>query len=337
MPKITKPKSIMYKRAQFSDNTYQLQDVLQALVGGLGSLVKDRVETFTADDKSYRFINRNKNDIGPLFGEFIQYNSDKYKTVIDITTEDTEYLDISAKTAGENKAFADEVFYFIVHENDLAILQTTSIRSKQLETHLNWLIKKRFGDEETGIVDDTVTLLLTDRPNEDARNKIKESKVKSTSISAPVETSDIPERRVVESTPTVETSATKSALFNVDDKSITALLLDYFIPDFNKMKLEDNLDEANLSVEIKVRYKNKTTSDGQRILEELSNTLRNSDEDFKIELENGAIISHDDIRVRGKISVEYTESGLVDETDLYTKMHQWLMQRLLSKADEAET
>ena len=96
----------------------------------------------------------------------------------------------------------------------------------------------------------------------------------------------------------------------------------------NSLKLEDALDEANLQVNLEITYLRKTTSTGQKMLDNIASSLRHIEpDDVKIELNGGGLVKGNDLKLTGPISVQYN-NGLIDESDLYNQMHSWLLQKI---------
>ena len=96
----------------------------------------------------------------------------------------------------------------------------------------------------------------------------------------------------------------------------------------NDINIKDSLDEANLQVSLEITYFRKTNDSGQAVIDSIATSLRHLDEDdISIKLQGGGEITGKEIKLSGKISVEYN-NGIIDENDLFLKMHKWLFSKL---------
>ncbi|HGX9488834.1 TPA: hypothetical protein QHU29_004727, partial [Escherichia coli] len=96
----------------------------------------------------------------------------------------------------------------------------------------------------------------------------------------------------------------------------------------NDINIKDSLDEANLQVSLEITYFRKTNDSGQAVIDSIATSLRHLDEDdISIKLQGGGEITGKEIKLSGKISVEHN-NGIIDENDLFLKMHKWLFSKL---------
>ncbi|MCY3223926.1 hypothetical protein ECE04_05205 [Acinetobacter baumannii] len=75
-------------------------------------------------------------------------------------------------------------------------------------------------------------------------------------------------------------------------------------------------------------YDRKTTESGQKVIDTVATALRHlPDDDYQIELKNGGTIKAGELRISSNLSVEIL-NGTVNETNLWSQMHAWLMSNL---------
>lgn len=329
-----KRKNILYKRASIIHEEKSLQNLLEKALAKEGGCFKasDRRESPNADQASVRFINRHTTHSGMFFGQLIFFEPGRSQTYIELDDDaDTYTIDAltpeslnSAKSAEQKrKEFVESMLYFGVYENHLVLLQSSALKSRDLEAHLAWLL----GTRTDGLKNNSA-VILKDKPTEETLKRIVKSPVKSVHIGTPVESS-VPESSAdkLEESPS---GAGFAKAVKWIPKGMGANLLKAALGEdwLNNLRLEDALDEANLQVNLEITYLRKTTSTGQKMLDNIASSMRHIEpEDVKIELNGGGIIKGDNLKLSGPISVKYN-NGLIDESDLYNQMHGWLLQKI---------
>jgi len=344
----SKQKAVHYKRAVVSNSYSTLQTLLEDAVGVGGAFekVEHRQEYLVPGDDSggARFINKSTNYKTLFFGQLISFEKGRSQALLTMNG-DVAFYNIKSITSSQialsreqdeenedqaedaKKEFVDSFLYFGVYGNHLVMMQSSSLRSKDLEAHLNWLLKS------AGVLDSSSEIILQDKPTEEAFRQLQNSPVKSIKIGAPVKGSAV-ENESRESS-LVEINQVRKIKFMPEGKGgdvIAAAVGENWV---ERLDLKDALDEANLQVQIEITYLRKTTKRGQQVIDSIATSLRHmDDEDFQIELKGGGTLVGNDLRLSGKLSVKY-HNGLVDEDDLYLKMHQWLNSKIsLGEIDE---
>lgn len=342
-------KTIHYKRAVLTDGEV-LQDVLaQVFVsGGGGHLVGARKEVVNADSNTFRVINRIATHGGMMFGQLIMLEPGKSQAYVELDDSAESYaLDAltnvalnlipaqvsSAEKIEHRKEFVDSILYFGVFESHLILMQSQSLRSRELEAHLGWLIGK-FGGLRSGSA-----LILQDQPSQETMALLKTMPVKSIHLGTPVEAYAVDDSGQVTATTLEQDETTKARTVKFVPKGMGASLLSIALGEkwFESLRLEDDLDDANLQVSLEVTYMRKTTKTGQRVMDNIATTLRHVDEaDIKVELLGGGrMLSGGQIRLSGQVSVSKLANGLYDEGVLYQAMQSWLSTKLQSNEVEA--
>lgn len=343
MAKEKKNKTIHYKRAVISNTSSSLQELLESALLNKDSDVFNAVKRkeFINSDSDYcRLINRKKNFSGIFFGQLVLWEPGKSQTYIKLD-ENSESYDIEPmssediKDGRENelahkiqKEFINSILYFGVFDNHVVVLQSSSLRVRELETHLSWFL----GTCCQSISAESV-LILKDKPTEETIRKIESQPVKTVKLGAPVGTyEEIKEKAPDEKNEIPVVAGTKYQSKNIKwvpkgiGVDVVKALMNAGI--FEKVSLEDALDDANLKVSLEISYIRKTTTSGQKMLDNLATSLRHmEDSDVRIELQGGGTLRGEDLKLSGSISVQ-TFNGLVDENDLYRQMHAWIMSKI---------
>ncbi|MGL6348515.1 MAG: hypothetical protein ACRC2U_01395 [Aeromonas sp.] len=347
----SKRKIIHYKRAVISNCDLTLQNILENLLLKTDAptfKATARKEMINADADYCRLINRNKQFHGMFFGQLVFFEPGKSQTFITLD-EDAEFYNISSLTSESikdddtqdastlnreklRKEFINSILYFGVFDNHVVILQSAALRARELETHLVWFL----GSCTDSISTESI-LILKDKPTEETLKKIQSLPVKTVRLGAPVGTYE----EITASSDTKDIEAESSTRSELKAKNIKwapkgagfdviRALMDAGL--FEKVNLDDALDDANFKVSLEISYIRKTTINGQKMIDNIATSMRHMDEsDVRIELQGGGTLKGEDLKLSGPISVQ-TIDGLVDENDLYRQMHAWLR----SKVDSNE-
>lgn len=346
MSSTSKPKTIHYKAATIS-GLLVLQDLLKTTIGPKSKYLKpkSRQQKINPDSESVVFINRFEDYNGITFGQLVTLEAGRVQKVITVD-DDADYYSIDAMTsdkisvgdedaeqtrAAEKKRreFLESVLYFGVLGNHVVVMQSAALRTNNLEAHLAWLLTVHSKTLPSGSM-----LVLSDKAAEETYERLKRSPVKSVKIGAPltseqiVDPSDAVPDALVASIPTIE--STEATRVRVVPRGAGADILMAALKEgfFDKLNLDEALDDANIQVALEVTYNRKTSKAGHRVLDSIATSLRHLPEtDLRIELEGGGTITGEQLRLSGRISVEYN-NGLVNEALLFHAMHQWLYSKV---------
>ena len=326
--KETKTKKILYKEINIPGQTKTVQQMLSEALAThqKADLRKEIVNP--NEEKLFRLINKSEIFQGVLFCQlvlfepghsqrYIQLESDAESYKIRSVTS-AELAKLTEEQADEVKLeqaqivreFIDSILYFGVFDNSLVVMQSRSLTTRELETHLRWLL----GSLTDSIPDGSI-LKLTDKPKEEIIEEILSKPVKSVSIGAPVET------KLSENT---QNGGASWVPAGTSADIIKAMLAEKWEKFIKATPLDACLDDANLEVTLKVTYKRKTTENGEKMLRNLVDATRHyPDEDVTVEMVGGTKLTGKEIRLWNTVKL-VTHNSLIDEHDLYGQMHEWL-------------
>lgn len=313
-----KNRKVYYKRAVISDPTITLQSALSAALGGQLRKADNRREQFTEDEEIFRLINRFTTYSNTLFCQFIVYEPSRQQAYLKLEPG-KDFYEIDSQSSGDKEAFADDVYYFGVRDNDLACIQTRSIREQQLELHLHWLLTTK-----TDHVDDDVSLEIINQPD---------TKIYQTIQNRPAKSIKIGSQLYSESQTSTSQTHEEKKRFNITGKAADLIRTAIGHHEYEKIRsLDDDLDEANLEVNLEIKFNRKTTYSGQDVLDRLASSFRHVDGvDYEVEFKGGSRIKGDVMKISAPVQMQITDKGLVDETDLYRQMHEFLILTLLNQ------
>ncbi|WP_296267407.1 hypothetical protein [Pseudomonas sp. UBA6562] len=356
MKSSSKTKTIHYKNC-FITGEVVLQEALRKTLSkeSIAGKPNNRQQQINGDDGTVVFINRTSDYRGMTFCQLVVLESGKQQPFITVDDE-AEFYSIDAlaseqipekKKEGEEKPkstkknsdsekvrkrkeFVDSILYFGVYGNHTVVLQSSSLRTRELEAHLSWLLGTC-----TKNIPDNAMFVLKDKPAESVYQKLMSKPVKSIKLGAPLtkDASNDPSSMTEIQYENVDQDEVHASKVRFVPQGLGASMLRAALPDgfLEDLKLEESLDDANIHVALEITYLRKTTKIGQKVIDSVATSLRHLPEsDVVINLQGGGRISGDELKLSGGISVKFTDSGLVDESVLFHEMHDWLLKKISS-------
>jgi len=314
---VRKQKSVIYKRVEFSPTSKVLETLLKDALENLDRPSKRR----QVDSDTTYVIGTVKNVSNMLCGSLLSYEpgSDIAFVIEDDYANEYPIEQLSPGSVvtdgGEEKRreVLQSALYFGVWGNHMVIIQSQALKSRQLENHLTWLLSQ----EE--LLEDNEILSLSDEPTPSAREQIENLQPKTVEVGTPFRT-----KSGTEKGPDGEDVAT----FNLSEQ-IQSLLSAFLSDDvISSLKLKDSLEDSNLEATLRLRYKRKTTKSGHAALDDITRAIRHAEpEDTRIITSTGTIISGNNLKLTGKVSVD-TVNGIVDAPDAFKQLHDWLASKI---------
>ena len=171
-------------------------------------------------------------------------------------------------------------------------------------------------------MDENTELQIIKRPPLDVYERVARGNVKSVKIGTGLLTG-------LPSQPTETVSESqKSLYFGNMTKDVARKIMGLLGHDTDSGPGEI-FDEANLYLSMELKFVRKTSSRGQNAINEIASNFRHLDDlDYEIQLTDGGRVKNADMDIKKTVNVQLTGSGLVDETDLYNQMHDFLIETL---------
>lgn len=328
-------RTISYRRCVTQPK--QTQTLQQLVAAALSAKPKpaDRLEPLNTQSSELRFIGHFTTVSNCLCGYLTAFERGATQPVID---DDPSAASLrlsmlappAAKKGGVQQQYVPGVVYFAIHNNHVAVIQSATMRTTSLESHLSWLLKER-----TNQLPATVAFALSDEAQKATREKIKRSHVKRISfgqplmseVEAPPPSQDLTQSQASSTLPKSK-QAKPPKKFRPGGPALD-LLRGYFADDaaFENLGL-DGVFDGNLELWIEIRYpKRKRTKpeDSAALMDTLGVSLRDVESDqVVLELEDGNTVKGQELRISSNIDIPVLANKLPDEQKLWDGMVSWL-------------
>ncbi len=301
-------KSLIYKIARFNNpkETRKLKDLLILALDKKKTAVSRKMRN--EDAKQFSLINYHGPHKGMRVAELINYTEGHKQPLAKIDTT-AETLTISSLAPPDKQTeFLHNILYFAAYGNSVIISQSSSLRSLQLEEYLNWILR------EAGIFKDGNFLTLSDHPPLDDKSQI--TTAKAIEFNAPVALNPVIGRGKKE----VSYYRPSSVGWEVLKKLLPD---DFKLP--GKLKATDIVGSGELNVTVKLSWTRDDKNDTTAFMDGISNSLRHIDDelDYSVITRSGTI-TKDEIKLKRSISVKSSDDGIVQKSDMWAKMEEWL-------------
>ena len=265
--------------------------------------------------------------MGMQFGNLVLYASEQNRAIIAID-DNADELDIEQiappkSNDGRRREFLESILYYGIKQNHVVLLQSMSLRARELELHLNWLLR------EANLIDKDNAVFINNFAPQVTHEKLEQSEVKSVQIGAPLV--DYFE----EVTEPLAEAKSVTKRFRPFGEGIEILkpLLGNRIVDLSWDELDAS---SNLEVFVEITYKRQTDPGSQKLLNRLTTALRHvGDDDVRIELKDGGVIIGSDLQIKSFKNIE-AYNGLKNPQDVFQKMSDWLLESLERGIIDAE-
>lgn len=311
-----KPKTAYYKIARIDNKLLLSFLVSKAFVEEDCKYPKpvNRHYSPTSNLEDFYVLNYISSYKNMIYGELVFIEKDKFQTIIQMddnlktyktTTVTVDNVNIE-ETDEENiqnykKEFVESTLYFGITGNHLAVIQSTSIKTKQLVEYLNYML----GEHQANLLGDKI-ITVRDMPSEEAREKQKKHQPKAVKIS-----------QHLVANPKESVTDDKTASFSLegsDNKLWEAITESLGLTKRQSKKLKENINGDNFIVDIVLRIKGQTknvSNSGQQLIDTISTSLTNlDDDDYEIEYVGGAKLTAGEFRLKKLIRLEIINSSV---------------------------
>ena len=325
-----KQKTITYKQVRFHTPGPHLKNLLVTALKKF-SKVGERREGLSPDNESqiWQVIGEFSIEKEFVFGVLMRYAPGTNPAFVvddaDLQTLTVEQMAAPMTDKGKRRELVDSMLYFGAIDNHVVMMQTTGLRSDNLEGHLQWLL------HSSNALKGDNSLQLIDQPPKTIRDRLESAKVRELDIGGvllPVGKTHKPEeekrqeRHSKADSMTVNSSATSegvvSALKNLMGRSAAARLdMDAFLG-------------SNIEYTLQIRYRHNTTSDGQKLMDTIGSALRHAEGvQTTVHLVGGGEIKGEEMRLTGRAYIDAYD-GIPVATEVFEVMRSWLLQKLRS-------
>lgn len=311
-------KAVVYKRARFNPNGSELRNLLAAALQS-SPTVGERRESIapTAESPMWRLIGYHRVLDHFVFGVLMRYIPGLNPAFV-VDDPSAEVLTVTQLAApltaeGKRRELLDGMLFFGSIDNHVVMMQSAALRSKQLEDHLQWLLRR------AGQIDDTQVLHLADQPPQSTVDRLSRTPVRSLEVGGLLAGRE-GSGAVHQEESTISSSGNAAG--------VLGFLKGLMSPDKAAALNDDALAGANIHYTLKLKYAYKTTDGGHRFMNEIGSALRHADDvTTKVHLADGGVIEGDDLRLAGHISIELHD-GVPRPDEVFEALRIWLIEKL---------
>jgi hypothetical protein len=334
-----KTKTLHYRHAviEHYDGTDSLAELLKKSFSKL-YLVKDRYQEVKEDShdddsddvrKAKLFVNNSIWMYDMLFGDLMRYADGTNKSIVTIDNNvphlKLEMIAPDKSQDGKRREFLDSILYFGVFKNHVAIIQSSILRTTELEKHLNWLLKA------ADVLPNESFVRLTRHIPKAQQEKLEKANTKVLKFGAPLVDS-VDDKPIDRTAPvTIESVDTKNFKYSPAGKGLSWLLSAFGdLKELEKFGLteellsKDALQGSDLQVSLEVSYKRKASKESQTIINQVSNAFRHIHPDeISVDYDKVGKLRGRELSLEKSLSIRFV-NGLIDAQDLYPKIREWL-------------
>jgi hypothetical protein len=320
-------KTVIYKRVNFQTplEGQTLKTLLEKALGKRKNFGERRQNVASAENPIYHAIGSSVcENHGLVFGLLVTYTpgTDSLIFIADDQAMDVVMEKVSAPATvdGKQREFLESLMYFGVVGNHMVLIQSQALKSKQLESYLRWYL------HTAGVLEGTNTFQLIDTPSETVKQKMGQAKgVRAIKLGGEV----LPPSTITPSSPQgKEIAVQATATATEKDYGLLAAIKRLMSP-VQAAKIDfEKIAGSNIKLSVTLRYSNKTTEDGQRLMDSLGAAFRNTDDvETELELIGGGFIKGSDLKLTGQISV-MSYDGQLSAYEVYEGLRQWLLEKV---------
>lgn len=222
---------------------------------------------------------------------------------VDYDTDVLNYEALDLQTSDANREYLESIAFIGIINNHVILLQSKTIRIKDVEEYLNVLLHK------TSHLDSSDYLVLQAGNSSFDSNSLRHNKVKSVKLSIPFSSGGLtPERE---------------GAYDI----LKVLIGNNRAFDFNKLQSVSD-DGRDLLLDVSIGYKYSTSDGNHEALREITQHLLDSrDESLTIELKGAGRIIGDEVQLKNQIYLLYSHSLPVRDC-VFEGMIDWLISLL---------
>lgn len=316
---VDRTRSMHYKRAKLlSGAPLDLQTLVAEAIRD-----SQAVDAREEGDAVRRVLSGIGNTNGMLTAKFMQFTIGQKAHFLEKDSATGDYkLDTTAVPDSDGTArreFVESLTFLAISSSHVMFVAALHLGSKALEEHLNWLLKK-FSKIETSDF-----IILADQQSASAEQRLARHPVDSVTIGAEL---DFEVVELVKTQRKTKDRETVPGYKSVRPVGPVADMLGSLIGDwFGDVPLTKALGkDERIKATLKLNYSNRRKSEeGFEMMQKLAVAGRHFDADeTRVHLHKGGTLRGSDLKVQTSLQVSVLDSGMIDEFDLWGKVHSWL-------------
>jgi hypothetical protein len=330
LAKERKNKTLTYKNVGFHSTGPNMKQAIDAALRKLNTIGRRR-ESKSPDDESplWHVIGQHQIEKEFTFGALMSYSpgTDPMFLVDDesATNITLEKLKAPKTKDGKDRELLDSLLFFGVFDNHMVLMQS-ALRSNAMESHLQWLLHKAKAIEGDN------TFHLLDLPPKEVRKKLADTSVRGLTFGGDMlPPAKVTAKAISKEPESRDRSVVATSIAATDDDGVLTFIKSLLGPaKAAKLNLEA-LAGSNIEYKLSIRYKAKTTDDGQKLMNSLGTAFRHTEDvDAKIDLVGGGFIKGSDLKLTGPVRIN-TYDGQPVASEVYEEMRSWLLEKIKSK------
>jgi hypothetical protein len=323
-----RPKTANYRRCYITDGQgneagggQTLQDLLNTAAQGVK---RPWLRAIGISNSSHQLLTYLMVKNSCLCGELVYYEPGRKIPLVDIQPDGSTWQDtIHPKdSTGKQRKFQEQSLYFAIRENHVAIIQSISLQSDELQSFFDWMIHSK-----ANLVPSTL-IALQNLPAKSALEKLKDHKIKGikfgdrlfTSVKEPYVPQPgepVPKRKRF-----IQRIETSPKIFDI--------LVGLGVAEPILENLRTNPDPGAIQVDVEISYRSRSEKEASTVLHSLASTLGKQDGlETEIMLDGKSSIRGDELTIRGPITVQCPD-GCIAMDDALSKLSSWLAEQIKS-------
>jgi len=318
-----KQKTLTYKHVIFNAPNINLASALKLALNQLN--IGKRRESIGPSGESpiWRVIGHYKTEDEFIFGVLMRYVPGTHRAfLIDDETADSftiEQFAAPITEEGQRRELVEEMLFFGAVDNHLVLMQSTGLKSQHLEIHIQWLLHKAHTLSNSHI------LQLTDEMPKAIAQKLSKQSVKAFEFGGAFLPEVQPNDQV---TGNFNLPITPSTLEGASSNGVLTAIKSLLSVDKSSVIDFSDLDDTNIEYTLTLKYRRKTSTKGQELMNILGSALRHAEGvNTKIHLVGGGEINGDDLKLSGSVGINMYD-GIPAADEVFNEMKKWLLDKL---------
>ena len=306
----SRPLTFYYKTIKLDDDI-----TFQQILESLNSLSPDQRKL--VEGKKTYLLNNVMDYEGMYYGEIVCFETDKVQSIIHDAIKENNLLEsaITTKDVAANEAelknstseFVNSRIIFGLSDNHLAI-NPSMLGINRFVTYFNFLLNTYYWKDPKS----AKVLLIKDVFQKPLKEKLKETHVRNVKIGQGVLTKH-------------SDKATEKP-FKLKDKSLLGKITDAV---GKSLGFNSAMDDSNLRVNVTIDYCRNTSTEGQKVLDDLTVALATLDDSYiEIDFADGSDYKQGNLRVKGVIKQQILDNNSFDRNRLVEEIHSFLYQSI---------